>query len=431
MNKMMSWKSSLEDYLQSAVPKEASAKENFFAYLNIAIFVMMGLYAFINPLSLASIKEICYYLSILALIILLIFRKTDFSLRFPLTVPLALFFLWAAIGLFFTLDFQNTLHDLRGHLLEHLIVFFLLANFYLARNRLEALSVLLIVSAMIFSIGGLILFYGIEGHTITTRFGKTFKEMYIGFMCFTTVFAAVLSLHRLHKTRSNVYRLLYFLSFLTLTAATLLNQSRGALIGLGVALIILCLDKKKNLIFVAVALALLIFMPGMKDRLESQGMTQDIRVSMFRLSWEVIKDSPVYGVGFGGEIYSKPHLVDLKSYNAKLPQKYQQEPWRIITSTHNTFLDVAIRTGLVGLALFGLIAMTALWMLWDVFRRRKEDFYRSWAICLLAGYLSFMAQAVFTDALYGPQATVMYVNLAMIAVLWKLAGQNNPAPQEG
>lgn len=429
MKKMMNWKQDLKKYLQLSIPAESSAPDKFFIYLTLSIPVLMGIYIFVNPLSLASVKEFCYYLSILALIILLVFRKTDFSLRMPLTIPFALFFLWAVIGLFFTLNFQNTLHDLRGHLLEHLIIFFLLVNFCVSRNRLEAISVLVIVSAMLFSVGGFILFYGIEGHSITARFGRTFKEMYVGFMCFTTVFAAALSLYRLHRTPSNIYRLLYFLSFLTLTAATMLNQSRGALIGLGVALIVLCVDRKKNLIFVAVAVALLVFMPGMKDRLQTQGMTQDIRISMFRLSWEVIKDRPFTGVGYGGEIYSNPHLVDLKSYNARLPKEYQQEPWRIITSTHNTFLDVAIRTGLVGLALFGLIFAAAVWMLWDIFRRRREEFFRSWAICLLACLLSFMAQAVFTDALYGTQATVMYVNLAMIGILWRLAGQESPVSQ--
>lgn len=93
--------------------------------------------------------------------------------------------------------------------------------------------------------------------------------------------------------------------------------------------------------------------PGFIDRISSIGFTQDIRSKMFRLSWEVIKDRPIAGVGYGGEIYRNPNLVDLEKYNAALPEKYQQKEG-ITNSTHNTYLDVAIRMGLVGLGLYFL-----------------------------------------------------------------------------
>ncbi len=38
---------------------------------------------------------------------------------------------------------------------------------------------------MVFSIGGLIIFYGIEGNPVGIRFGMTFSKMFTGFMCFT------------------------------------------------------------------------------------------------------------------------------------------------------------------------------------------------------------------------------------------------------
>ena len=88
------------------------------------------------------------------------------------------------------------------------------------------------------------------------------------------------------------------------------------------------------------------------------------------------------------------------------------------------FLDVTIRTGLVGLGFFLLIFVTAVWMLWDIFRRRKEDFFRSWSICLFACLSSFAILALFGDALYGVQGTVLYVNLAMIGILWNLSREN-------
>ncbi len=78
----------------------------------------MGLHLLVNPLPLNSVNEVCYYLSCAALITLLLFRKHHFTLRTPLTIGVLLFFVWAVLGLL-PLDFSNTLHDLRGYLLEY------------------------------------------------------------------------------------------------------------------------------------------------------------------------------------------------------------------------------------------------------------------------------------------------------------------------
>ena len=141
----------MKDYFDLHLPPDVQGKDKLFFALNTLIPALMGIYIFINPLPLDSLSELCYYLSCVALITLLLFRKTTFTLRSPLSIGLGLFFFWAVLGLFTTLDFSNTLHDLRGYLLEYLVIFYLLVNFYNARNRLEFLSDLIIASAMVFS----------------------------------------------------------------------------------------------------------------------------------------------------------------------------------------------------------------------------------------------------------------------------------------
>ena len=417
----------IKDYFDLQLPPDAQGKDKLFFALNVLIPALMAIYVFVNPLPLDSINELCFYLSCASLITLLIFRKTDFTLRSPLTIGLLLFFAWAVLGLFITLDFSNTLHDLRGYLLEYLIIFYLLINFYNSRNRLEFLSDLIIASAMVFSIGGIIVFYLIEGNPLSARFGDTFTKMFTGFMCFTTLFAGTLSLRSVYQPGPMLRQSVYFFCFLVLTMVTMLNKSRGATISLCVALLIMCLHRKKNIILIAVAGIMIAFTPGFIDRINTMGFTQDIRSKMFRLSWEVIKDHPIAGVGYGGEIYRNSNLVNLEKYDAGLPEKYQQKK-DIVKSTHNTFLDVTIRTGLVGLALFCLIILTAVWMLWDIFRRRKEEFFRSWSICLFACLASIMIINFFADALYGAQGIILYIILAMIGILWNLARKDQAVP---
>lgn len=418
----------LKNLLAGLLPPDSDNKDKIFIAINFLIPVLMGIYVFVNPLPLASVNEICFYLSCAALITLLIFQKTDFTLRSPMTLPFALFLLWAVFGLFFALDLKNSVHDLRGHLLEYLIVFYLLVNFYPTKKKLEILSLILIAGATVFSIGGVIEFYIIEGFPLSERFGSTFKEMYINYSGFITIFAAVLAIRHFHERKNILYKSLFGVCFLVNVAATLFTQSRGSFIGLVAALIILCFVNKKNFILILVLIVLVVSMPGMKTRIQAMGsgFTQDIRSQMYRLLYEVIKDHPIVGIGFGMQTYSNKDLVPLEDYNRKLPSQYQQRNI-IINSPHNTFLDIAVRTGLVGLILFMSILVTAFGMLWIIFRRNKKDEYlRLWAIYLFAGFMSFLIQSFFADAMFGPRVIIFYTILAMIAILWNLARKSQP-----
>lgn len=413
----------LKKLLTALPPGDKGIQEKFFIALNLFIPILMGIYIFANPLPVASINEICFYLSCAALITLLVFRKTDFTLRTPLTLPFALFFVWAVLGLFFTLDLRNSLHDLRGHLLEYLIVFYLLVNFFKTRKKLEILSLIFIAGATVFAVGGAIVYYMIEGHPFTDRMGFTFKEMHTAWIGYITIFAAILAVFHFHRYPSWLYKSLFGACFLINVAVTFLTQTRSSLIGLAVALVILCLANKKNLILFLVVALLLVFVPGMKSRIDKRGFTKDIRSKMYRLTLEVIKDHPITGIGFGMEIYGNPQLVPLDRYNLQLPPEHRQLN-TIVASPHSSFLDIAVRTGLVGLMLFMYILLSAGWMLWKIFCRNRDDDLRSWVIYLFAGFTSFILSSIFADAMYGPRVVVFYTTLAMITILWNLAFQS-------
>jgi len=397
--------------------------ETFFSVLNFAIPIFMGIYLFANPLPAAVVNEFCFYLSVSALILLLVFRKTTFTLRTPLTLPFILFFLWAVFGLFFTLDFKNTLHDLRGHLLKYLIIFYLLVNYFNSQKKLEIISWIVIASATIFSFGALIQYYFIEGFPFSARLGGTFRgEMTTDYLGFITIFGICLSLHFLYKSKNIFYKILLVSCFFIMSITTLLTQSRGSLLGLLAALVILCFHNKKNIIFIIITIFIIILMPGIKERIIMDGFTKDIRIKMNRLTIEVIKDHPIVGIGFGMEIYGNKNVLDLEKLNKQLPLEYQQNGV-IVASPHNTILDIAVRTGVVGLVLFLYILITSLWMLWRTLKLKKGEYFKSWAICLFACFVSYMIPALFADTTFGPRVVIFYAILAMIAILWNLARQ--------
>ena len=405
----------------SVIINDAGDKtEKFFSILNFAIPILMGTYIFLNPLPLSAVSEFCFYLSFSALILLLVFRKTAFTLQTPLTLPFVLFFLWAVFGLFFTLDFKNTLHDLRGHLLKYLIVFYLLVNYFNSQKKLEIISWIVIASATIFSIGAVIQYYFIEGFPFDARLGYTFKAMHTDYIGFVTVFAITLAFNKLQNSKAMTNTLLWVLCIIILSISTLLTQSRGTLIGLFASLVILCFSNKKVIVVVSAVLILAFFVPGLKDRVMKEGF-QDIRIKMNRLTLEIIKEYPIAGIGFGMQIYGNKNVLDLEKFNKKLPPEHRQK--RIITSPHNTIMDITVRTGIIGLVLFLNILFVSLLLLWKTFKMTKSQYFRSWAICLFACFISYLIPALFADTTFGPRVIIFYTMLAMITILWNLARQ--------
>ena len=161
-------------------------------------------------------------------------------------------------------------------------------------------------------------------------------------------------------------------------------------------------------------------MPGIKERaINVDSFTKDIRIKMNHLTIKVIKDHPITGIGFGMEIYGNKNVLDLEKLNKQLPPEYQQNGG-IIAAPHNTILDIAVRTGIVGLALFLYILITSLWMLWRTLNLKKDEYFKSWAICLFACFVSYMIPALFADTTFGPMAIIFYTMLAMITILWNL-----------
>jgi len=234
-----------------------------------------------------------------------------------------------------------------------------------------------------------------------------------------------LSLNNLLRDKKRIWRIFFLLSFLILGAATFLTQSRGAIIGLFTSIIFLCLAEKKLLILVVLTVLVVLILPGLRERFSFSNLVRSERMQINRLTMEVIKEHPLTGIGFGMEIYGNKDLVDLKKLNSRLPAPYQQE--KIILSPHNTILDVAARTGIIGGVLFLSILFAACLLLWKILRSPGDEYFRSWAICLTACLASFLAPALFADTAFGPQAVAFYTILAMITILWNLSRKEKEA----
>ena len=419
----------MKNILADILRANSTYKDKPFYFLNLSIPVLAGVYVFASPLPLPSVNEFCFYLSCGALIILLYFRKTGFSLRSPLTLPLMLFFLWSVVGLFFTLDFANTLHDLRRHLLEYIILYYLLINYFDSSKKLEALSWIVIISTTVFSLGLLIHYYFIAGYSFTDRLGYLTHYIHTNHIGFLTVSSITLATQMLCRKKTFAEKLIFSLCIIVLGMATFLTQSRGSLFGLVTAIVIICFSNKKNVFFLAAILLLIMIAPGVIHREGPDSYTMSIRTKINHLTMEIIKEHSVTGIGFGMEIYGNEALVDLKKYNSRLPLEFQQKD--VVKSPHNILLDITVRTGMVGLMLYLYVIGMVLFMLWRSFRRTENEYYRSWIICLLACFASFMVSSLFEDAQAGKPAVIYYTLLAMMGILWRLVQKDSESRPEG
>lgn len=117
----------------------------------------------------------------------------------------------------------------------------------------------------------------------------------------------------------------------------------------------------------------------------------DQRTSFAYVSWQMFKDHPVFGVGFGRFYDQKlPYLSDRS-------QEFELESLRLLHH-HNTLLSFLTETGLFGLAAF--LALLAAWArsAWSLVSDAKLAVWqRSQGLLMLAVLVTYLSSAVFHD----------------------------------
>jgi len=407
---------------------EQNAREKIFKILNLSVPILMGIFIFFNPFPhTTAIKEICFYSSFFIVLILIYFKKIDFSFKSPLTLPFALFTAWVFIGLFFALDKENSIHDFRAHLLQYLAIYYILINVFNSEKRFEILSWIIIISGGIFSIGGIIYFYIISGNPISSRMG--FPDIAsINNIGIINLFPFLLSLNHFTK-ESKLHRKVMLLVVLMGTSIGMLfTQTIGAILGIIFSLFILFFNHKKGVIIFFLILVITVGFLPVKNRLTPNAvrskLLHDERVRIWNTYFKIIKDRPIIGSGFGMQTYEKKLLSKYKQYRYKAadPIKFKTH---VFFTPHNMFIDTAVRLGFVGLVLFINIIFMVTYMCFKMIKYGQNDFIRKWALCLLSVLTGYLTQAMFADIFISAQLVVLYIIFAMITVLWYLNANFN------
>ncbi len=398
---------------------EQNTKEKIFKILKLSVPTLMGIFIFLNPFPhTTSIKEICFYGSVIIVLILIYFKKIDFPFKSPLTLPFALFTAWAFIGLFFALDKGNSLHDFYAHLLKYMVLYYILINFFNSRNRLIGLSWVIIISATIFSIGEIYYFYFILGNSFSAKLVTGLPEIPVNWIGYITVSAAILSLHYI-ITASNLYvKAISFIPLFPLCTLSILTQARSAVLALFLSVIILCFKNKKILVVCLGIMLIVTAMTPIKNRFIHANPIIGLRLDIHRTTIEVIKDFPIIGIGFGMETYRNGNVINLDIFNKRISPKYRQD--FIHNDPHSMPFSIAVRTGLIGFALFLYILFISFKMCWNCIRHGTDDFITRWGRCVASVFVAVIVIGIFEPFFSHVPEVIFYTTFAMMTILWHL-----------
>jgi hypothetical protein len=391
-------------------------RSTIFAYLAASIPVILGVFVFLIPFPhTTSIKEICYYLSMFLVVALFLFKKITFSFQTPLVFPGILFAAWSFVGLFFAVNPANSMHDFYAHLLKYIFLYFILVNFFDSIRKISVLSWIIICSASSLFVWRLYYFYVKLGTPLTARFGEGFTEVTTNLTGIIAVISIIFCFHNISQAKGWLGKIFFSSCLLFAFLVIFLAQTRSVLLALSVSLVVIFFTRKKVLIGIFLLVGLVMAISPVGGRF-TKGMTDDPRIKHALLVLEVVKDYPVTGIGFGMQTFSGN--LDLQSYNAKLPVKFQEG--EILSDPHNMYTDIVVRTGIPGSIFFFWVIFSFFRMLWRLRREGTSDPITPWATTLFAAGLSFFVIGFFEPVFSHYPESVLCVIFAMGTILWRI-----------
>jgi O-antigen ligase len=150
---------------------------------------------------------------------------------------------------------------------------------------------------------------------------------------------------------------------------------------------------------------------------ESQHSVQQ-RTAFAYVSWQMFKDHPIWGVGFG-RFYDRklPYLSDRS-------QKFELESLRSLDH-HNTLLSVMVETGMVGTAALLAVGIAWGWHAWRLAHvTHTPHWLRSHGRLMVALMAAYLPTALFHDITLLPtEMTLLFVMAGVTVGLTLVAGR--------
>lgn len=209
----------------------------------------------------------------------------------------------------------------------------------------------------------------------------------------------MLSVYEKNKNKKILYILFSILVFTNL----LMTFSRNAVLGFGLGLLVLVIIYSYKLIFALGGFGIVIFfIPSVFQRIKSvTNMSGNvIRIKLWKTALMMIKEHPILGVGNGNYVTRYNEYIfkykDLRYYS------YRNFP------AHNSYLKVQSELGIIGIASFLGILITALFRIRKFYITTEDKFHKPFFMGVMASMVAFLFMNISDNLFFVPKATTYF-----------------------
>lgn len=336
----------------------------------------------------------------------------------PLYVPTVVFAITYLIGTVTSLTFVSSAKILMLHL-AFMIFYVVLYNYLKDEKTYKVITSLFVVMGGIIALYGLIQnFFGIMGteswvdenmfQNIKMRVYSTFgNPNVLGEFLVLSIPLALAFTIRSEKTS---HRIFYFCILAVMSACMILTWSRGAWLGIMLAIMIfLVLTDRRWLLCALIIVVVIPFIPVILNsnsaiigRFTSIGNMADTstayRVSIWRSTIEIIKDHWISGIGPGSDAFSMVY------------QGYAASGAEFALHSHNLYLQLITELGIGGIIVFAALIISFLKIsAQNIFVNNKNTLKSSISIACVSGIAGLLLQGL-TD--------YIWYNYKLLLIFW-------------
>ncbi len=386
----------------------------FMKYLALGVFLTVALSPMLPTMVLVGLSFIC---AAVFLIHIIIDDKFTFS-KSPFNVAVVFFVIALIWGVVNSFAPSSSLKQVMVHA-SFILFYFVVINVIRTKKQWMFLIKTFIFSAFIVALYGVVQnFFGVSSaeswideemfESIQQRVYSFFNNPNVlgEFLVLTIPVALALIWNKV----KDMHRVLFSLILIFMLACMIFTWSRGAWLGMLIAVALYLLMSDKRWMFAGILLLFLVpvglYVTGNSaiiERFMSIGNTADTstayRVSIWQASLGMIKDFWIGGIGIGSD-----------SYTTIYPS-YALPGARFALHSHNLYLQFLVETGLFGIVslfcvLFGFLKTV---FATSVVRKIKESDIAKILIALGTGFVGFMFQGL-TD--------YVWYNYKILMIFW-------------
>jgi putative inorganic carbon (HCO3(-)) transporter len=210
------------------------------------------------------------------------------------------------------------------------------------------------------------------------------------------------------------------------------SYSRGAYVGAFLVLVFFGLAQKRSLLVLIVVLAIAwqtLLPSSVVDRIrmtktetiEGQMQIEDsaaVRLGLWNIAWNLFKENPVIGVGFGGYEFSVP--------------EGEYHRWK---DTHNYYAKMLAEQGIVGFGLFLTVLFMAFRSGWRLWKAGKEGFEKGLGLGFMGCVLALASTNFFGDRWsYFEVGSYFWIFWGLVdryVVIWRESNEMHRVRKEG